>query len=133
MERNKSVRGIVILLIAITLIAGWGGFWLLHQSGNSFAAYPIIPFYFFVWGVGYVFVVQRALKQPPQRTIMLFIGARMFKLLLSILLLVVYGMLANAHLKEFILTFLAFYLIYMLLEIGIFYGLKADKKEIEAQ
>lgn len=129
METNRIIRGFFILLIAVTLLTGWLGFWILHQTGLDFAIYPCIPLYFFVFGSCYILVMKKASKQSAKAMLVSFMGIRMAKLLMSVLLLILYGVFVYDSMKELVLTFLSFYLIYLLLEVGLFlYFRKSDKE-----
>lgn len=130
METSKSnLRGSIILVVMLTILFGWLGFWILFKTGHQFGAYPFIPLYFGVFGVFNVWFMNRAAAQTPRKMLVHFMSLRMAKLLISILIPVLYGMLSRVAVLEFILTFLAFYLIYLFFEIVFFYYFKNSDKD----
>ncbi|GEM_PF-3197616 len=134
METNKIIRGSFILLTAITFIVGWLGFQILDRIDHLFDAYLYIPLCFFVFGFFYVYSLKCAVKQRSAKKIVTsFVAVRMTKLFASILILIFYGMLIKTHFKEFIFTFLAYYIIYLIVELGIFFIIKSDEIENEQQ
>lgn len=131
METNRIIRGSYVLVTAVTLVVGWLGFWILNQTGYWFDAYIYIPLYFLVFGIFYVWALKKAMLQPPKKIVASFVGVRMTKLFSSILILIMYGALVKVHLKEFIFTFLAYYIIYLIIELGIFFLFRNDESEAQ--
>lgn len=129
MEKDRTIRGFFILLVAISLIAAWAGFWILHQTGHMFGGYISIPLYFFVFGCIYIYMIKRARVQPAKNSVRTFVSIRMFKLFISILTVILCGLVFRSHIKEFVITFLSFYIVYMILETAIFWVIRNDDKE----
>ena len=102
----------------------------MNKIGHEFDMYLFIPLYFLIFGTCYIFSLKRAVKEKsPKKIVTSFVGIRMTKLFVSILILILYGFFINDHFKEFIITFLAYYLVYLIIELGVFFIVRSDEQE----
>lgn len=117
----------MVLVLAAMGLAGLAIFrWWL--PGYYFAAYPAIPFVFMVFAVIIILLQVRWEKgvasgrTTQQRVSVNIMGAKMGKLLLSLILVLLYWYNDGEQLRAFLLTFAVFYLVSLALETVIFVG-----------
>jgi len=96
MSISNTKRRFLISLTVITLLLGGVGGAVLQNIAPSryFGAYPLIPAYFYLCGLLFIFAFEACRRRAPNRMVMLFMGMKMMKLILSVLLLIVYCMVA---------------------------------------
>lgn len=133
MKNSLEKRKYLIMLTAMSLICGIAGAFVLKSISLLcyFDAYPFIPIYFFVFGVVYIYMSERVRQNVRQKTLMWYVAIRMMKLMISVVTLIFYGVLFETHVKEFMLTFIVFYLIYLIFEISFFYNFERNEEIIE--
>jgi len=121
---NKLKRNFLIYLVSITVIAGIAGAWIFHQylPDSYFQAYPFIPIYFLLFGILYMNMMVSAHRKSSQKYTMTYVSARMMKLIISVLLVIIYGVVVKDKEKEFVLTFISFYLLYLIFETWFFFS-----------
>ncbi|MDR0938429.1 MAG: hypothetical protein LBN29_03590 [Mediterranea sp.] len=126
MERTK--RNYLIGLTLLTAISGGVVDLLLKEVFPQayFEAYPLIPLYFFLLEllVFYILYRRRDTRQAP----LWLMALKMVKFVLSALVAVAYCLLVGHHVKEFLLVFVFFYLLYLVYE-TIFFARKGGGKE----
>lgn len=129
---NKFSRQFVVGLALVTLIAGWGGAALLHYAlpGHYVKAYPFIPAFFFVWELLFVMLLRRN-RGRGSRTIRLFLGMKVAKLLLFVLIIGLYTSIVGVQNADFVLTFLAFYIVYLIFETVYFGSYWRNKQKMQ--
>ena len=86
--------------------------------------YPTIPVFFFVYGILYIIVY----GQFPDKGILVYIGGKVVKLILSVLFLLLYAQLVKIHIKPFLIIFLFYYLVYLVFESLFFLKYERDLK-----
>ena len=123
MKKNTRGRIYLTALTALTLVVGIGGALILQHvlPEYNFSTYPFIPIYFYVFGLILIFLFERVRRNIQQKTLLLYASIRMMKLMVSIVVLVIYGVWIKIQIKEFLFTFIIFYLIYLIFEILFFF------------
>ena len=125
----------MILVLSAMGVAGWAVFhWLLPQYW--FRLYPAIPFVFMVFAIIIILLEDRwergvaTGRTTQQRVSINITGAKMAKLLLSLVLILLYWYHWDEQIKAFLLTFAIFYLVSLWLETLIFVSFtkKYDQK-----
>lgn len=124
MKKSTQKRNYLIILTLLTLVAGVGGALILHYMLPQyyFASYPVIPIYFFVFGFLIIYLFERVRRNIQHKTLFLYMSIRMMKLMVSIILLVIIGFVVPSQIKEFLFTFIVFYLIYLAFETLFFFS-----------
>ena len=115
-EAEKFKRRFVVGLTVLTLVVGWGGAAVMlgcfpHRYVKVF---PYIPSCFFLWELLFVTLLEK--NRNRGNMIRLFLGMKAAKMLLCILLIGLYTIVVGERNAEFVVTFLAFYLIYLVFE-----------------
>lgn len=105
--RNYYLVSLTILTIVMSMI---GGAWSYLISG-----------YFFIVGLLLYALFHYSYKRPASKRLLLYMAGRMMKLMFSILFLILYALLVNENVKEFLITFGVYYLIYMIFDTVFFY------------
>jgi hypothetical protein len=113
----------ILVLTGINVLAGLLVWLLLTYvwPAHYFAFYPLIPVYFWVVGVGMALSMEITHSENPDAVTMTYMVARTVKLLLTGLFVGGYAWLVDENIKEFGLTTLAFYVIFLALESYVFY------------
>lgn len=129
-------RNYLLMLLALTVTVGVGGALILHYAfpGYYFSTYPFIPVYFGAFSSVAIYYFGRINRQTRNnRSLMLYAFIRMMKLLVSVVVVVIFGLLFRSQVKEFLFTFLAYYLLYMIFEVSVYYHFEESlKKKKEA-
>lgn len=131
MKKKIQKRNYLIILTALTLVAGIGGALTLRYilPQYYFSGYPFIPVYFYVFGFIFIHLFARVRQNIQHKTLLLYVSLRMMKLMVSIITLVIVGYVAPAQIKEFLFTFIVFYLLYLILEILFFFNFEAKESK----
>ena len=119
MSISLTKRNFLYQITLLTLIAGWVGAGILHYllPGHYFGGYPFIPVYFFLFGFFEISMFDACRKHAPQ------------KMLLSVILLVVYCFAVREEAKLFLLTFILYYIVYLIYETWFFFTYEVGKKQ----
>lgn len=126
---NTKRRFLISLTVITMLLGGVGGVVLQNIApGRYFGAYPLIPAYFYLCGLLFIFAFEACRRRAPNRMVMLFMGMKMMKLILSVLLLIVYCMVAPQTAIVFLITFAVFYVSYLIYESWFFFAFERNKK-----
>lgn len=136
MNQKIKKRKYCLILTLVTLISGIGGGLLLRYVWPEyyFSSYPFIPVYFYVFGFIFIYLFERVRKNIQQRTLILYASLRMMKLMVSIVVLVLYGLLIRNQIKEFLVTFIVFYIIYLIFETLFFFNFEnKEAKRLKAE
>ena len=121
--RLRLILRMLLMLTGINILAGLIAWLLLAYvwPAHYFALYPIIPVYFYVVGVGMAVSMEITHSENPDAVTMTYMVVRTVKLLLTGLFVGGYAWLVDENIKEFGLTTLAFYVIFLALESYVFY------------
>lgn len=125
---NSTTRFLITTLLLSLAIAGIGFilskiFPTLIQSHFYF-----IVIYFFLTTLVFYYGLRLSLKGRPQQFVRYFMGATTFKLLIHLAVVVVYAILNRVQAMNFILTFFAVYIIFMVYEVR--FALKLNKTTV---
>ncbi len=122
-RRIRLIFRLLSVLTGINLLAGLIAWLLLTYvwPEHYFAYYPLIPVYFWIVGIGMALSMEITHSENPDAITMTYMVARSVKLMLTGIFVGAYAWLVNDDLKEFGLTTLAFYLIFLALESYVFY------------
>lgn len=122
-HRIRLIFRMIMVLTGINVLAGLIA-WLLFTyvcPDHYFAYFPLIPVYFWIVGVGMAISMEITHSENPDAITMTYMVARTVKLLLTGLFVGGYAWLVDENIKEFGLTTLAFYVIFLALESYVFY------------
>lgn len=130
MSMSITKRKFLVYLTLITVLLGTAGAGVLRflDPGHYFGGYPLIPVYFFLYGVFYIYMFDACRRHAPQRMVMLFLGMKVMKFIISVLLLIIYCAVVPDSAVAFMLTFVAFYLGYLIYESWFFFVYEWNKR-----
>jgi hypothetical protein len=111
---NNLKQKFIVRSTLLTLAMGWGGYALFQSYlPESYPAlYPLIPLYFFFYGIAFIYVYE---KLEKRRTEALMVN-KVVKLLLSLVFVLVYAQCVGTFVKPFMFTFLGYYFVYLIFE-----------------
>lgn len=128
MEQRRKKQTYLVSLTVFSFITGIIGALLLNYGWPDlyFETYPFIPLYFYIFGFVLIHLFERVRKKMQHKALFLYVGIRMIKLLVSIVVLVIYG-LVYSHIKEFMLTFIVFYLLFLIFDTYFFFKFEVNE------
>lgn len=130
MNMSITKRNFLVFLTLFTLVTSGVGALILHflEPGHYFGGYPLIPVYFFIFGVFYIYMFDACRHHAPEKMLHLFLVAKVLKLLVSVFLMIIYCVTVPASATEFLLTFMSFYLGYLIYESWFFFVFEWNRK-----
>lgn len=130
MSISVTKRKFLAILTLITILAGVVGALILHyfEPGHYFGGYPLIPVYFYVYGVFYIYMFDACRRHAPQKMVLLFLAMKVMKLIMSVFLLVIYCVAVPDSAVAFLMTFVVFYLGYLAYESWFFFVYEWNRK-----
>ena len=117
MNISKTKRNFICWHTLFGVISAALGAVILHFAlpGHYFGGYPFIPVYFYFFGLA-------------QRLLLLYLAMKMIKMILSLILVLIYCLAVREEAKAFLLTFISFYLIYLIFETWFFFSFEMNQK-----
>lgn len=130
MSMSVTKRNFLGFLTLFTVFAGCVGALVLHYvvPGHYFGGYPLIPVYFYIFGVFYIYMFDACRCHAPKKMVPLFLVAKVLKMIVSVFLLIIYCVAVPDSAIEFLLTFVAFYLGYLIYESWFFFLFEWNRK-----
>lgn len=128
-QLNKKL---FILYTIIILVAGWGGWGILHAlpRQNNLSLYPVIPVFFYLLGIATIYTFTHINRDNPRKVTNIYMVFKLMKFILSAIFVVIILSVAKESPKVLLLTFAAYYFIYILCEVLIYSKIeKKDKAE----
>jgi len=116
---------LTIIMVSAAILVYLGLKFLL--PGHYFVWYPTIPAFFYIFGWYYIFTFDRCRRYSPNKMLSVYIGMKVVKMLLSILIIVFYMLFVKVQKSDFIMTFFLFYLLSILYETVYFYWFERNK------
>lgn len=131
MDKKGTIKYFVVFLTILSVVAGVLGWVVLHYfiPAHYFPLYPVIPVYFFLFGLLYIYLFDKFRTKTQQSVVLFYSSIRMMKLMVSIVGLILYGVLVKTQIKELLFTFIVFYLIYLLFETLFFFNFERNLKK----
>ncbi len=120
MSISLTKRKFLISLTGLTLGAGWLGAGFLYWIDSYFSDYPLIPAYFFLFSIFFINMLERCRDYQPQKILIIYLAIKVIKIVFTVMVLLIYCYFFRAHAKEFLLTFIAIYFIYLIFEVRFF-------------
>lgn len=120
----EKLRGhLNIILTVVMLTCGWGIWWLLksYLPTSYFAWYPVIPCFFYIMGLVFVWVITRDYKENQRKMVNLYMIIKLCKVAAAIALGSIYLIFVKVQIREFSMVFIGFYLLYLGIETFFFY------------
>lgn len=130
MNISKTKRNFIGLHTLFALLSAGLGTVILHVAlpGHYFGGYPFIPIYFYLFGLFSIYMFDACRLHAPQKMLLLYLAMKMMKMILSMILLLAYCLAVREEAKAFLLTFISFYLIYLIFETWFFFSFEVNRK-----
>ena len=127
---SKTKRNFIGLNTLFAILSGAAGALILHIAlpGHYFGGYPFIPVYFYIFGLFSIYMFDACRLHAPQKMLLLYLAIKMVKMILSIILVLIYCIAVREEAKAFLLTFISFYLIYLIFETWFFFSFEVNQK-----
>ena len=117
---------ITLLTVLIGGIGGWAYYSVFPH--HYFGGYPLIPIFFLTFGVFMINMVESCRHRMPGRMLQIYLLMRVMRMLASIIVMLVYCVAVREEAKEFLLTFIVNYLIYLTYDSWFFFTFEANRK-----
>lgn len=111
-------------ILTIVMLSGGCGVWWLLKAGlptHYFRGYPVIPGFFYIMGLVFVTVVTRDYKENQRKLVNLYMIIKLCKVTAALLFVGIYFLVERVQMRDFIVVFMGFYLIYLGVETYFFY------------
>lgn len=130
MNISKTKRNFIGLHTLFGVLSAALGAVILHVAlpGHYFGGYPFIPVYFYLFSLFSIYMFDACRRHAPQKLLLLYLAMKMMKMILSMLLLMVYCLAVREEAKAFLLTFVSFYLVYLIFETWFFFSFEMNLK-----
>jgi Ca2+/Na+ antiporter len=129
-QLNKKL---IIMYTAIILIAGWGGWWLLHDVMllTDIGIYPAIPAFFFVLGITTITILTHINRKNGRKVVNVYMIMKLVKFILAAATAVLLFIVAGENNKILLLTFAVYYFIYIFCEVYIYTQIEKTDKVLQ--
>lgn len=120
----KELRARLIGILSLFVLAtGWGGYWLFQSyfPASYFNAYPLIPVFYFIMGAILIGAITREAKISQAKLVNLYMLLKLTKLMACGFFALIYYFAVKVQMREFGMTFLGFFLLFLGLETYFFY------------
>lgn len=123
-------RNYILQVALLTLLIGGVGGWIYYSifPHHYFSGYPLIPIFFFVFGVFTINMTETCRHKMPGRMLQIYLLMRVMRMIVSIIVMLVYCLAVREEAKEFLLTFIVNYLIYVIYDSWFFFTFEANRK-----
>lgn len=129
MTRTKR-NYLLYTALLTTLIGGVGGWaYYIFNPQHYFSGYPLIPLFYFVWGVLMIHWVERCRYRMPKQLSLVYLLIRALRMLVSVAVMLAYCIAVREEARAFLLTFIANYIIYLSYDSWFFYSFERNRKE----
>lgn len=131
MGTTITKKNYLVWLTILTVFIGTivGVFIKAFLPEHYFHWYPAIPAYFYCFGWYYIMSFEYARRYKPHKILSVYMGMKVVKMLLSMILLLFYFVFVKVHKEDFVLTFFLFYLFSLTFESIFFYLFEHNLKE----
>lgn len=130
MSISITKRNYLFYTALLTILVGGLGGWAYYSvfPHHYFGGYPLIPVFFYVFGVFMVSMTENCRKRMPRRMLQIYLLMRVMRMLVSMIVMVIYCIAVREEAKEFLLTFIANYLIYLMFDSWFYFNFEANRK-----
>ncbi|MDP4277822.1 MAG: hypothetical protein Q8914_09345 [Bacteroidota bacterium] len=122
-RRIRLIFRLLAMVTAVNLVVALIAWSLMRfvWPESYFNMFPVIPVYFWLVGLGMALCLEFTRAEKPDAIALAYMVARGVKLLVTAIFIGGYAWLIHTDFKEFGLTTLAFYMIYLVLETYTFF------------
>lgn len=115
------------LFTVLTSVAGLLIFYFYLPS-HYFSWFPFIPIYFAVLGVSCSYMSDICRKYAPQKLPLFYLALKILRIIFSVVVLLVYCVVVNVSVRDFLVTFMIFYLVNLMFETWFFFVFERNRK-----
>ena len=119
MNISKTKRNFICWHTLFAVISAALGAVILHFA---------LPGHFYFFGLASIYMFDACRRHAPQRLLLLYLAMKMIKMILSLILVLIYCLAVREEAKAFLLTFISFYLIYLIFETWFFFSFEMNQK-----
>lgn len=114
----------------LTILVGGIGGWAYYSVNphHYFSGYPLIPLFFYVFGVFMINMTETCRHRMPGRMLQIYLLMRVMRMLASIIVMLIYCVIVRQESRGFLLTFIVNYLIYLIYDSWFFFTFEANRK-----
>lgn len=129
---RKTKWNLIGLLTLFTIFSGGLIAFVLHKvyPGHYFGIFPLIPVYFYLVGLLSLYLLDVCRRHAPQKLVMMFLAMKVLKLIVSVIVMMVYCAVARGGTMVFLLTFISFYLLFLIYETWLFFKFEVNMKRL---
>ena len=124
----KSLRKhFLLVLTLVMLISGVGFLWIqtTYFPDTIFKGYWVLPIFFFVVGIIYLYVLGKAVKTNSKKLVNRYMLMKTAKVICSLTLVLIYWLTNKEDIRNFAIMFIIYYFIFLIVES--YFLLKAEK------
>lgn len=123
-------RNYLFYTALLTILVGGVGGWAYYSvfPHHYFSGYPLIPVFFYIFGVFMVSMIENCRKRMPKRMLQIYLLMRVMRMLVSMTVMLVYCIAVREEAKDFLLTFIANYLIYLIFDSWFYFNFEVNRK-----
>ena len=127
---SKTKRNFIGLNTLFAILSGAAGGLILHIAlpGPFFGGDPFLPVFFYIFGLFSIYIFDACRRHAPQKMLLLYLAMKMMKMILSLILLLIYCLAVREEARAFLLTFISFYLLYLIYETWFFFSFEVNLK-----
>ncbi|EJX06702.1 hypothetical protein, membrane [gut metagenome] len=130
MNISRTKRNFIGLHTLFAIVSSVAGVIVLETAlpGLYFGGYPFVPLYFYLFGVFSIYLFDICRRHAPQKMLLMYLAVKVIKMLLSMILVVAFTLAFRQDAKVFLLTFVSFYLLYLVFETWFFFTFELSRK-----
>ncbi|WP_321480671.1 hypothetical protein [uncultured Bacteroides sp.] len=115
------------LVTILTSVVGWIIFYLFFPE-HFFKWYAFIPTFFVLLGIFSISMFDACRKYAPKRLVQCYMALKILRLIFSIIILLIYCVAIALSVKEFLITFMVFYVVNLVFETWFFFSFEVNQK-----
>ncbi len=133
MGSSVTKKNFLLWLTLMMLVAGVGVYYVIQEffPEHYFSLYPAIPLFFYAFGWYYIYFFDYSRKRNISKVLSVYIGTKVVKMLIAMVVMLLYLVFANSHRADFIIVFFLFYLFSIIYETLYFYLFEHNKNKTD--
>lgn len=123
-------RNYLLHTTLLTLLVGGLGGWIYFSffPHHYFSGYPLIPIFFYIFGFFMIRMTDNCRRKMPGKMLLIYLLIRVMRMLASMIVMLIYCIAVREEATEFLLTFIANYLIYLMYDSWFFFTFEANRE-----
>ena len=125
--KRKFIKNMTILTLVLSVVIGL--VYHLFIPDKYFPWFPAIPVFFYLFGLFYINMFSLAYRLGEDKMVPLFLVCKGTKFLVSVLIVVIYCFAVRHEVLPFIVTFMVFYISFLIFETVYFTNIELRLKK----